>query len=406
MVDTPQNIQLRRFTRSITVAGLGAGPDDQANPSPTVTRSFDGVLGLGISTEPRGSPVHLSYLTLAPLLAREFARKSHHRRSPQTESLVPKGDSTGDDSSDADEKLRVRELLRGDGDDTLPGSDALGKDLTVTAGPGQSETAGPGPEDAPNERADRSRRSDHNEGNDPLPGSDALGRDLTVTAGPEQRETAGPGPGDAPDKRVDRSGRPDRWQQSPWRHGPGGAPDLTAAKPVRTVVGRPVSEEERGDPQPQRTGALPGPTPPGGAGPERGTSRGLHESTASVETTVTRATAEEPETEEDVTSSSSAASADAGHPMSSDDRRGSALTVTSGQASPTASEDESDELSELEYGDPDDANGAHAGRQKDRESVDERMIIRSDGRVNERVLDRLYEEFDRKMRLKRRREGR
>lgn len=357
MVDTPQNIQLRRFARSITVAGLCAGPNDQANPSPTVTRSFDGVLGLGIGTEPRGSPVHLSYLTLAPLLAREFARESRHERSPQTESPVSKGNSTGDDSSDAHEKLRVRDLVRNEVDDSPSGSDALG-------------------------------------------------RDLTVTAGPEQRETAGPRPEDAPDERADRSGRSDRWQQSLWHHGPDGAPDLTAAEPVRTVVGRPVSEEGRGDRRSQRTGARPGPTPPGGAGPEREASGGSRESTADVATTVARATVEEPETEEDVMSSSSPAPTDAGRLTSSDDRGGPVLTVTSGRASSAASEDESDELGESERGDPDDVIGAREGRRREREAVAERMVIRPDGRVNERVLDRLYEEFDRKMRLERRREGR
>lgn len=105
-------------------------------------------------------------------------------------------------------------------------------------------------------------------------------------------------------------------------------------------------------------------------------------------------------------SSSSPAPTDAGRLTSSDDRGGPVLTVTSGRASSAASEDESDELGESERGDPDDVIGAREGRRREREAVAERMVIRPDGRVNERVLDRLYEEFDRKMRLERRREGR
>ncbi|WP_436926289.1 hypothetical protein [Halosimplex amylolyticum] len=365
MAENPKDIELRRFARPIGVTGLGATAAGRTEHRlATVTGSFDGVLATGVRAGPGGPPTALSYLTLAPLVARAFASEDRDARSRSSPELSPPGEEAVDgDRPDADEEqVRVREVIRGDATESTA-DDLLGRDLTVSSSPSRRD-AGDVPDGQPDGRPDPTQhegrgRFDGRDGGDRHDGDDGQNRGGDSTA------------------------------------------NLTVSDPVRTVVEESTSDADGTAtvPAAETLGDAFERNPPGGNRSESGETSARGPGAAeTVPTTVASA-------------GSPTAAASGRSPGDVD--RGPSLTVTGGSGPSIDAVVDGVEESVADADSGSDrgsgAVGERGGRSADAtgdDGVAERTVIQSDGRVNERVLDRLYEEFDRKMRREREREGR
>lgn len=358
MVDPPENIELRRFARPIGVTGIGTTPDGRTERRlTTVTGSFDGVLATGVDADPGAPPAALSYLTLAPLLAKTLAADDRDARpeTPSTDRLAP-GERPADSESSAHDgaERRVRELLSRDADEAASDSDLRPTDMTVSREPPRKAT----------DEQDTGDDSDRRRGQD--------------------------GPIDAPD-----------WPA-----------DSTVSEPTRTVVKQSTHKAGRADTDPATTSQddWQVPDPPDARGPDhQAGSTGAQAFTGDGPTTVVhggRRGAGEPGGTADGRGGPPIPTETGGRKPADDLGRPS-LTVTGPSVSGASTATDADSLDEVGGADSSTrATGAHTNESAGDDGVTERTVIQSDGRLNERVFDRLYEEVSRKMRLERDREGR
>lgn len=364
MADTPQDIQLRRFVRPIGVTGLGTAPlpGRTERRLGTLGDSFDGVLAAGVSADPGTPPADLSYLTLAPLVAQGLARGERNGGADPTsgaESIPGDGDDDSGSTAPGGDELRVRELLR---DDDVSSSERDPRLTGVTVSEGPPRTiSDEGDEDDESRSAGRSARTDRSDR-----GSSLSGRDE------RDGHRGGDGPADVSDWDPERGGtEPPRTVVEQSAH------DVDIPGTDRDSSGRDTSRRDRRSERPV-------PSPPDGPGPTQGSDtpprRGPSDA---VPTTVVHR----------------------GTPPG-EGRGGPALTVTGPGTTEVAAESDADPVSGANGTERQSRVSGSPGEQSGVEAVADRTVIRSDGRLNERVFDRLYEEVSRKMRLERDREGR
>lgn len=379
MADPPQDIQVRRFVRPIGVTGLGTTqPGRTARRMRTLSESFDGVLPTGPIADPATPPVELSYLTLAPLVARGLARADETAGAGATaggESISSEADGESDATAPAGDELRVRDLLRDDDRGSAGERDVRPTDFTVS--------------DAPRRTIDEDGEDDARSGR--LTGSTDSSDDKSSLSGPGNAEW-----GHSGDSGAHGSDRP--------REG-------SVSDPTRTVVEQsahgvdpagaqadPSHPEYRHDSSPQE-----------GFEPGRGSQRQAGDGPSDgVPTTVVHRGAPrrdeagggtEGQTSPAIDGEASSRSPGNGH-------GGPSLTVTGPEMTAVSAATDADSASRTNGSQRQSRpTGSHSD-DSDKETVTERTVIRSDGRLNDRVFDRLYEELSRKMRLDREREGR
>ena len=377
MADTPQNIQLRRFIRPIGVTGLGTDPDSRTERRlGTVSESFDGVLATAVGADPGAPPATLSYLTLAPLLAQTLAsdERDARRGTASSEGVTP-GDAVDDTGSVAPEgdEPRVRDLLSEDGDESASGRDLRPTDLTVSREP-------------PRNAADEQDAGETSDWRQEQPGRSNGQSSLTGPNGYRRMD----GSSDAPDWPLGRS----------------------VSGPTRTVVERSTHDTGSADTDPatasQNDWQASAPPDRRGSAQQIGSSESSAP-TASVPTTVVHG--RRPGTGE----SGAKASGPRGQPTTTEmsgrttgaDRGGPSLTITDPDVSGNSIERDTNTVDEAGGdGSTTRRTGFHTDGSDSDDGVAERTVIRSDGRLNERVFDRVYEAVSRKMRLERDREGR
>jgi len=377
--DTPQDIQLSRFVRPIGVTGLGTvQPGRTARRIRTTRDPFDGVLATGVNAEPGAPPADLSYLTLAPLVAQALSRPDESGAAGTTAG----GGSISSDASEESEstgpagaELRVHELLGTDGVESGEERGLRPSDLTVSDASGRTID-----EDGDTDgRAGRlSNRTDSSDGRHSLSGWD------DADGGPSG------------DSHADRS----EWS--------GGE---TVSDPTRTVVeqsahgvdtpgahhhpSRPADRQDSSPPATFNPGE--GPERQGGEGPDDG-----------VPTTVVHRGA--PRSDESGGGpggqTGPATDGDAGGRAPVNGHGGQSLTVTGPGMTAVSGATDADSVSQSAGTKQESRPAGFHGEDSGEEGVTERTVIRSDGRLNDRVFDRLYEEVSRKMRLEREREGR
>lgn len=368
MTEHYAEIDLPRFCRHIGVTGLGGVDDGAGGRAPIgVVSPFAGVLETRVRDAGRRGPLpQLAYLTLAPLVTRDLA--------PTVESTAPSA-SGGDDradatpTDDATEEPRVRDGIRErqqeregdstpstgrdgmDGERGAPGSTLTTLERTVRDLRGDSQAT----ESTTHDMPDRSEwRPDTGSTNAPLEGTVV---DVAVHAPAETSvESAGP----------------NEWSGSGQGAGTD-APTMTVVAARGTV---PASRGDAGD----------GPVPARGSNAIR-----------DAGTTPARSTRAD-------SGGSSVVFDDAGadNRTSGDERRGPSLTVE--RAGSTESPDAATPTSTASSSTASRPDRAPSPQGSDQPEV--RTVLERDGSVNERVLDRLYEELTRRQRLDRSREGR
>lgn len=375
MADTPQNIQLRRFVRPIGVTGLGTTQTGRtARRMRTLGDSFDGVLATGVSPGAGAPLADLSYLTLAPLVAQGLMRDERDRGAALTASTesIPSDadDDSGPDAPEGDER-RVRELLDDDGDVATDNRDQRLADMTVSEDQRRTLDDESGDENRSERRSGGTGRSDRHS---PL-----------IRRGGQDSHRGGDGPGELSD-----------WNQ-----------EASVNDPPRTVVEQSAHDVERseserplsdpGDSQASSPADEPGPVQGSDSPSMQGPSDVVP--TTVVHHGVRGSDKSGPGTRPGTDAGTGVHTPGNGH-------GGPSLTVTG--PGMTEMSTETDAAS------PSEPNGTHRQfrptdpqrEEASAEAVTERTVIRSDGRLNERVFDRLYEEVSRKMRLERDREGR
>ena len=356
--------------------GLDIPPDSQTERRlRTVSESFDGMLATSVSADPGAPPATLSYLTLAPLLAQTLASDERDTGggTASSEKVTPgdAADDTGSAAPESDEP-QVRDLLNGDRDKSIPGRDPRPIDLRVGGEPPQNAADEQDAREISNPQPDQSEQSN------------------------EQSSPTGPDGYRGQDGSSDTSDWP---------------PGRSVSEPTRTVVERSTHNTGSADTDPATSSQDDWQAP---AAPDRRGSAqqaGISKSsapTASVPTTVVHGG--RPGTDE----SEQKAGGPSGQPTTNEmsgrttgaDRGGPSLTVTDPGVSGNSIETDADAADE-EGGDSSTTcrTRSHANR-SDSDDVIERTVIRSDGRLNERVFARVYEAVSRKMRLERDREGR
>jgi len=371
VADLPQHIDCRRFVRPVGVTGLGAAGTDRAERRPrTVTDEFDGVLATDVRPDSGGPPAKLSYLTLAPLLAQSLGGGRRNGRDPTADARRPRRDdaSADEDPKDDDREPTVREVIREDATGTASDRDAAPSDLTITSGPRDRET----------DRGERSAPADDPSGRGNVDPEMRTGRPGS------DREDGGSGP-DAPEWVGPDASPADR--ESDGASGPDRPADLSVTDATRTVIERSSTAAGTDD----------------GDGPAW---------------TVTPETPADTSRSGDQPPTTVARGPDSAESTGGDLRRSPSLTVTRNPAFGSrnqANGDASDAGDAGDAGVPTTSETDSVARDGPAHSPEPgsdaatpdptRTVIQSDGRVNERVLDRLYEEISRKMRLERTREG-
>ena len=460
MTDTPTDIDLPRLSRVIGVSSRAAVGEASGSPSKMgVLRPFAGVLDATVRQErPGGSLPQLSYLTLAPLLARAFTRERTPGQGTRTDAngpveaqasnravLAHPGDEsdeneTADDERDTAEQT-VREVLQESGRE--PGgsttrSDAAGTgenlstvttfDRTVRRladrhRPGAAvgspsrlgasgwatatgeEGSGPaGPRRTGLDRGERLSDEDETTGaesdaDEPTVRSVLRGTDGTSAATSRTEEGARThvegGAGTRSGEQATPTGHP---QRSPTAStetdevdGLRSRPSVESAarRTVRSPAPAPAAESERepgsdglGDGHPHPTSDRRGGTMTGGSD----LSDGVTETVSTGPSTSPRMTVVEERAggEDDPTVD--------GRERSSENA--------------TVQRSESESYDAREVGQSPSTDRRSGSDEKRRETTERPSVFATDGRVNDRVLDRLYEELRRKERIERDREGR
>ncbi|GCF15382.1 hypothetical protein Harman_33170 [Haloarcula mannanilytica] len=346
----------------------------------TLDDGFDGVLATSVSTEAGAPPADLSYLTLTPLVAQRLLRDERDDGADRMSlGESPTGDQEGEADSPAPQgdELRVRELLRDDGDGTADSRDQHPTEMTVSEPQNRSINDHADEEGGSTRRASQTERSD--------------GRSLTDWDG----QASQPGG----DESAELSERAEEW--------PASESPRTVVEQSGPAGGGPgtVGESAGRDSRSERVG--PSSSERGGPGRE---SRGASERAPGdgIPTTVVHQGTPDGEGHEGATSGQSGPANDSGggHTAPGDGRDAPGLTVTVPGVSEVSANADGASVPDASTAQRQSAPTDSETEEPSDSAITERTVIRSDGRLNERVFDRLYEEVSRKMRLERNREGR
>ncbi|MFD1686072.1 hypothetical protein [Halobellus litoreus] len=416
------DIDLPRFSRFLGVAGLASADEPSESPPIGLVRPFAGILDTGVRLDRIGGPMPaLSYLTLAPLLARAIAgrRTQGQERSPESRDtrsvegrgpnrsvLDPSGpggdeNETADDERDTAEQT-VREVLQESGRE--PGGSTT-----------RSDVGGMGENLSTVTTFDRTvrRLADRHRPEAAVGSPSRLGASGWAAAtGDEGSEPTGP-------QRtvLDRGERRSGADETTGTESDAGEPtvrsvlratdDMSTATSGTEEAARPHADEgagtgsgEQATPtgQPHRSPAASTETDEGDGSRSRGSDRrgGTMTGGSDLLDGVTETTFTGPSTSPRMTVVEERAG-------SEDDP-----TVDGRGRSPeraTVQRSESESYDAREVGQSP-STGPSGSDEKRRETTETPSVFAPDGRVNDRVLDRLYEELRRKERIERDREGR